>query len=194
EVASDVDGALRMAEALARSRPIDQVVLLTDGNVPAEVDFDLPFALRLELVPPGGQNVGITAAHARRAGKDGWAVFAQVEGSRAAEVPCELLLLQDGEARFRERVHPRAGRGQRFVFPLRAAQQTQVELRLIADGFDALPADDRAWLVLSAGRPLRVAISGQLDYFTRALSAFDDVELVAEGAVGPPPDLLVTDA
>ena len=84
-VRSQTIDALRMSQALSRTVPIERVLLVSDGNVPAETDFELPFELVFEQVPPGGPNMGITSFNARRAGSEQWEVFVGVEGSTTAE-------------------------------------------------------------------------------------------------------------
>src|SRR5580693_274873 len=80
-VPSQTVDALRMAQALAHTVPIERVLMVTDGNVPSDADFELPFDLVYEQIPPGGPNMGITAFNARRSGIDQWEVFVGVEGS-----------------------------------------------------------------------------------------------------------------
>ena len=58
--------------------------MVTDGNVPADADFELPFDLVYQQIPPGGPNLGITAFNARRSAADQWEVFVGVEGSATA--------------------------------------------------------------------------------------------------------------
>src|SRR5258708_15417729 len=100
QVASRLEDALRMTQAMARTVPIETVVLYTDGNVPADVDFELPFQLNFQKLPPAGRNMGITALNARRTDAR-WDVFVRIEGSRNAEkkeeppISAGLLLLQN---------------------------------------------------------------------------------------------------
>src|SRR5579864_7014560 len=73
QVGSRLEDALRMAQAMARTVNIKTVVLYTDGNVPPEIDFELPFQLNFQKLPPAGRNIGITALNARR-GEERWDV------------------------------------------------------------------------------------------------------------------------
>jgi Ca-activated chloride channel homolog len=75
DVAGDVDEALRVAQALARSTPFESVVILTDGNLPGQSSFELPFQIELQKLPRGGPNAGIVALSARRGTSTDWDVF-----------------------------------------------------------------------------------------------------------------------
>src|SRR5439155_7817940 len=88
EVPSHLEDALRMTQALARTVPVETVVLLTDGNVPPDIDFELPFQLNYQRLPPAGANIGITALNARRATSH-WDVFARIEATKTARMSAE---------------------------------------------------------------------------------------------------------
>ncbi|MEQ9065440.1 MAG: hypothetical protein RLO18_01890, partial [Gimesia chilikensis] len=60
-----MEDALRMTQALSRTAPIKSVLFYSDGNFPQEIDFELPFELNYQLLPPAGVNVGITSMNAR---------------------------------------------------------------------------------------------------------------------------------
>ncbi|MFO1021160.1 MAG: BatA and WFA domain-containing protein [Planctomycetales bacterium] len=81
--ASKVEDALRIAQALSRTFPIEKVGLFTDGNIPAKIDFDLPFHLDYQKMSPAGANVGIAGINAVRRQSD-WEVFVRAESSRPA--------------------------------------------------------------------------------------------------------------
>src|SRR5579864_4728091 len=81
QVASRLEDALRMTQAMARTVPIETVVLYTDGNVPSQIDFELPFQLNYQQLPAAGRNIGITALNARRSDTS-WDVFARIEGTQ----------------------------------------------------------------------------------------------------------------
>lgn len=82
-VESNLLDGLRVAQALAQTRSVKKVMLLTDGNVPSSIPFDLPFSLSFQRLDPAGPNLGITQLNARRAGPTSWEVFARVESSYA---------------------------------------------------------------------------------------------------------------
>lgn len=52
ESTSQLEDAFRMSIALARTVPVETVVLFSDGNVPPEFDLELPF--RVSFQNPGG--------------------------------------------------------------------------------------------------------------------------------------------
>ena len=87
DVPSGIEDALRMAQAMSRTAPFGEVLLFSDGNIPAKAHFDLPFKLTYRRLPPGGPNVGIASLNATRAATGGWDVFVVVEGSEGAEEP-----------------------------------------------------------------------------------------------------------
>lgn len=84
-VESNLIDGLRVAQALAQTRSVKKVMLLTDGNVPPNIPFDLPFSLSYQRLDPAGPNLGITQLNARRAGPTSWEVFARVESSVSSE-------------------------------------------------------------------------------------------------------------
>ena len=53
DVASDLEQALRLVQALGRSEPFDEVLLFSDGNFPPRVNFDLSFKLNYQRLPTG---------------------------------------------------------------------------------------------------------------------------------------------
>ena len=79
--ASRLDEVLRMAEAYARTAPVQRVIVITDGNLQERVDFELPFRLEVQRVDQGGKNLGITEMSARRsetADASAWEIFVRV--------------------------------------------------------------------------------------------------------------------
>ena len=92
-VPSKVTDALRMAQALALSAKIETIVVLTDGNIPAQVDFELPFNVNYQRLPAGGANIGITSLNARRADAGVWDVFVRIEGSSAKRMAAKVELV-----------------------------------------------------------------------------------------------------
>jgi Ca-activated chloride channel homolog len=173
--------ALRMTQALAHTVPIERVLMVTDGNVPADADFELPFNLIYEQIPPGGANLGITAFNARRSGTDQWEVFVGIEGSRAAgEATGRLELLRDGKSVGTEPILLVAGRTKRVGFRIDAATSSSLEARLTTDGFDSLDSDNTAYLQLPKSRPVTVYVPTDLTAFRRAFRAQKGIELVDE--------------
>ena len=182
QVASRLEDALRMTQALARTVPIETAVLYTDGNVPAEIDFELPFQLNYQKMPSAGKNIGITALNARRSDTR-WDVFVRVEGtkdaSQADEAPTSagVTLLQNGKELANELISLAAGQSQRIVFPVETAGAGMLEVRLKPDGFDALASDNVAYLDLPGGRPLAVFCPPELESYRHALRGNKDVLL-----------------
>jgi Ca-activated chloride channel homolog len=201
DVASDLADALRMAEAAYRTTNINHVLLLTDGNVPPKVDFDLPFrSFRFQTVDKAGPNIGITALSARRAPGQGWRVFAKVEGTSGpgADIPATLELVQDGQSVASERIVLGEGNERRIMFPILTEARTSLELRLNPESFDSLPSDNIAFLELSPPRPLTVYVSPALDSYRHALRGLAGVSVYpvegGENDAGPARyDLMITD-
>jgi len=182
QVSSRLEDALRLTQALARTVPIETAVLYTDGNVPPEVDFELPFQLNYQQVPPAGKNIGITALNARRSDTR-WDVFVRVEGTKPApgadDAPTSatVTLLQNGKELANEMISLAGGQSQRIVFPVETAGAGMLEVRLEPQGFDALASDNVAYLDLPVGRPLAVFCPPELETFRRALQGNKEVVL-----------------
>jgi hypothetical protein len=194
-VRSQTIDALRMSQALSRTVPIERVLLVSDGNVPAETDFELPFELVFEQVPPGGPNMGITSFNARRASGEQWEVFVSVEGSATAESTGKLELFRDGSLVGSEPVLLVPGRTKRLVFRLETGTAAALEARLTPDGFDSLALDNIAYLQIPKGRPLSVYAPSTLAAFRRALQVQKGIDLVDETKALPGTsfDLIVSD-
>lgn len=175
-VASRLEDALRMTQALARTKPIETVVLYTDGNVPADIDFELPFQLNYQKLPPAGQNIGITAINARRSGER-WDVFVRVDGSKEAQMTAGVQLLKNGQPVDDEVLSLEPGQSQRIVFHVDADGPASLEVRLKPDGFDSLASDNTVYLDLPVGRPLAVYCPPDLTSFRHALHGLKDVNL-----------------
>ncbi|MDZ4684980.1 MAG: BatA and WFA domain-containing protein [Planctomycetaceae bacterium] len=205
-VPSRLEDGLRMAQALARTADVQNVVFLSDGNVPATIEFQLPFRLNYQKLPPAGPNVGITDFNARRT-KSGWDVFARMEGSGAkladaAETTeedsglVEVELLQNGEPLKRESVGITAGQVSRVSFPIETETAASLELRIKPDRFDSLASDNTAYLELPAPRNLQVYCSDELASYRHALDVTEGIDLFPkEGAAEPElVDLKFTDS
>jgi hypothetical protein len=73
------------------------VVLISDGNVPSAIEFELPYKLNFQKLDPGGANIGIVEFNARKS-RLGWEVFARIEGTkRADDAPPRPAAADDGE-------------------------------------------------------------------------------------------------
>ena len=176
DLPAQLDDVLRMAAAYTTSFPIREVILLTDGNLPESVEFELPFSLQVKRLQVQGANLGITEMTARRDGKDGWELFIRITGASEDLQTAELQLYQNGEQIFTERISAAAGDGERLVFPIETDTLALVEARLIPAGEDVLETDNRCWLTLPATRSLQVLTLGQLTTWQRAVNVLDGVE------------------
>jgi hypothetical protein len=177
DVASDLEQALRLVQALGRSEPFDEVLLFSDGNFPPRVNFDLSFKLNYQRLSPAGPNLGITALSAQRAVTGGWDVFVQIEGSADAEGNAAVELFQDGNSIANERITVARGRAQRMVFQTKGDRAAALRVQLTPDGFDSLAADNAAYLDLPESRPLRVFVPKSLFSYRRALLGIQGIQL-----------------
>ena len=177
DVASDLEQALRLVQALGRSESFDEVLLFSDGNFPPRVNFDLSFKLNYQRLSPAGPNLGITALSAQRAVKGGWDVFVQIEGSADAEGNASVELFEGGNSIANERVTIARGRAQRMMFQTKGDHATSLRIQLAPDGFDSLTADNTAFLDLPESRPLRVFVPKSLVSYRLALQGVQGLQL-----------------
>lgn len=220
QVPSQYEDALRMTQALSRTKTIKTVVIYTDGNIPHEIDFELPFELNFQKLPAGGTNIGVTAFNARRARGSSWDVFVRIEGTQVQEgkpqrrenaattqapaattsqrgqAGASVELLQDGQVVAQEFVLLENGASQRLVFGIETEGASSLEVRLKPEGFDSLAIDNAAFLNLPAGRPLATYCHLELGSYRRALKPHEKVVVYPEAEGGDSPssfDLLITD-
>ena len=189
-VPSNIEDALRMAEALNRTTPLEEVVLYTDGNIPPPTQFDLPYRIRYERLEPAGPNIGITELNARRNGRDLWSVFVRVEGS-GEEPRGAILRIMEGDTVIGEKILTvSAGLPERLVFSVEGDRLTTIRAQLDPDGFDAMASDNTAYLELPRLRPVVVYARPGLSAFRHALGTIPDVLLLpAESdSTAPPPE------
>lgn len=177
DLPADVEEPLRMADALARNRGCPAVLLLSDGNFPADASFDLPFELVYDRLPPAGPNLGITAFNARRTRTGSWNVFVRVECTPDTDYTATITL-HDGDAELAsEDVVLAAERAQRLVFTVDGDRPLRLTARIDADRFDALAADDQAYLDLPPLRPLSVFLAPELVTYRQALAGHRDLAI-----------------
>lgn len=193
-VSSRLEDGLRMAQALARTEPVKSVVLISDGNMPPTVDFELPFKLNYQRLPAAGPNVGITDFNARRT-KSGWDVFVRLDGSGSpSEDPAalppsrlvEVALVYGGEVIQRESVGVAPGETARLTFPVETTDAAELELRITPDGFDSLVTDNVAYLDLPEPRALTVFCPPELASYRQALTALADVDVYPRDGANTP--------
>jgi Ca-activated chloride channel homolog len=177
DVPSQLEDAFRLTQALAKTVPVESVVLFSDGNIPDKVRFALPFRVNYQQLPAAGPNAGITAFNARLTSSQDWDVFLRVEAS--ADFSGQIVLLQDGQQIGEQPFSLGIGESQRIVFRVTSEISTALEARLIRGNaeFDSLAADNVVWLDLPPARPLRVYAAPLLSSFRRALAATPGVDL-----------------
>jgi len=192
DVRSDIEDAMRMTQALARSVAFKEVILLSDGNFPSRAHFQLSFDLNYQRVPKAGPNFGVTSLNARRWAEGDWDVFALIEGSAEAEGSVSVQVTRDGVPLGTEEALLTAGGEQRIMFRVSGERACELEVRLIPEGADSLASDNVAYLNLPALRPLQIFVSPNLDAYAHALRALEGVLVETEPEAGAY-DLVVTD-
>ena len=177
DLASQIEEGLRMTQALSRTVPIETVIMISDGNVPDRIDFDLPFELQFQRLGEPVANVGITALAAHRSEFETWHVFVDVMASVASPSAARVQLMHGNEQIADDYIHLEAGQSKRLLFQVATETATQLEVQLQPDGNDALSADNRAYLRLPPGRPLAIYCSQSLAAFRHALRALPGIDL-----------------
>ena len=189
-----VDG-FRLTQALSRGNSIETAILMSDGNVPQDIEFELPFKLNFQKLKPGGTNVGIVDFNARRS-RNGWEVFARIEGAPGTKMQAEYELLQNGQKIKTELISIEGPRvvpekavevdsekkvdqpaGERLMFKISTDTAAMLELRLKPDGFDALDVDNYAYLSLPRPRQLEVYCPEEMKSFRNALAIVPGLNL-----------------
>lgn len=192
--ASRLEEVLRMADAYSKMARIQRVIVVTDGNLPDEVDFDLPFDVQFERVDEGGSNLGITEFNARRSGPESWDVFVRVSGSTIDSGYGKLTLTMDGTVIGREDVVASAEDSERIVFTVETSKPVLLKATLETEKFDSLDLDNSVWLSLPKPRPLNVRVSGKLHSWQHALSVLKEIDVdAAKDATRPEYDVIVSD-
>ncbi len=181
DVPGSVEDALRLAQALSRTTPLDETLVLSDGNFPAQTNFDLSFKLNFQRLPPGGPNLGIVACNARRPpAENRWEIFVEVAGSPNAHDGAQIELSDDHAVLATERIAATTTGGKpsaRLTFRVNGNQPMNLRVRLVPDGFDSLAADNTVFLALPAIRPLTVYAAPTLGSWRHALRALDGISL-----------------
>jgi hypothetical protein len=196
DVPSDIEDALRMAQAMGRTASFEEALLISDGNFPDRANFDLSFKLNYQRLTPAGANIGITALNARRSLSGMWDVFAQIEASADSDVSAMVEVEQDGAAIAKDPVRISKGKSQRMVFRVSGEKASAISVRLVPDDFDSLASDNIAFLDLPAARSLWVYAAPTLPAFRHSLAAIGGIFLHPEDGGGNRSDsydLLVTD-
>ncbi len=196
DMPGQLDDVLRMAAAYTRTFDIENVIVMTDGNLPDQVDFELPFALDIRRLEAGGPNIGITEMSARRSGTDEWEVFIRAAGSTEDLRGGEIQLYENGQQTAAQSIEVASDESQRMVFPVASDQLRFLEARLVPAGFDSLAIDNSVWLTLPEVRALKAWASPSLSSWHHALRVLSQVEVETTGAtpVAPEYDLIVSDS
>ena len=177
DVSSDLEQALRLVQAIGRSEPFDDVFLFSDGNFPGRVNFDLPFKLDYQRLPPAGPNLGITALNAERAVTGGWDVFVEIDGSPDAEGNASVELFENGNSIAKQTVTVARDRAQRMVFQVSGDHPMSLRVQLTPESFDSLASDNTAYLDLPESRPLRVFVPKSLVTYRLAMQGIQNIQL-----------------
>lgn len=178
DVPGQADDALRLTQALNQVTPFDRVLLLTDGNLPSRANFDLPFLLDLQKLPPAGANAGITVCQARRSPGGEWEVFVQLAATDPAPAQTGSLVLRAGDREIaRESVTFAAGGAPRLSFKVGGVGGDLLAVQLEMPAFDSLASDNRAWLSLPPTRPIEVFVPEKLGGFRHALASMEGVRV-----------------
>ena len=178
DVPGDLEEALRLAQALARTAQFDRIWLISDGNFPARTNFELSFQIEFQRLAPAGANFGITTLNARRALAGQWDVFVQLAGSADAESTSGTVELRQGDAVIgSEKVSLVKGSAPRLSFRVGGAESVTLQARYVPGDFDSLASDNTAWLTLPAVRPISVYVPATLTAFRHALGTMEGVNI-----------------
>lgn len=190
DVPGELEEALQLTQAVARTSPFSRALVVTDGNIPARTSFELPFELTLQKLPKGGANAGVTACQARRNSAGDWELFVQLACTDPAPSNTATLTLFAGTQEIaKEQVNLVAGGAPRLSFKLAGEQGTAgnlIHAVLAPTGFDSLSSDNEAWLSLPATRPLDVFVPENLAPFRQALGGLDGLRLFPQKDVPSP--------
>jgi hypothetical protein len=120
----------------------------------------------------------------------------QIAGSANAESTTGTLeLRQQDKVLSKEDLSLTRGSSPRLSFDLAGGLGALLEARLRLNDFDALAADNSAWLTLPDARPLSVFVPESLAGFRHALSALKDVNVYPDSSTNTPAafDLVISD-
>ncbi|MCB1096544.1 MAG: BatA and WFA domain-containing protein [Verrucomicrobiae bacterium] len=158
DVTSNLEDGLRMAEAVRRSETFETLILYSDGNFPEQAFLDLQFDIDFRKLDTGGPNIGITACSARRADSESWDLFVELRNSAnaAANATLTITAADDTQTLASKIVSINPNEPRRLIFRIDGRNATLLQLKLDADGFDALSTDNLAYLRLLQNRPLNV--------------------------------------
>ncbi|MEZ6049093.1 MAG: VWA domain-containing protein [Planctomycetaceae bacterium] len=184
DLPSELDEGLRMIQAMARTAPVEEVILFSDGNFPEEIDFELPCAINYQQLPVVKSNLAITSFNAQRASETSWDLFARIEASQAT-IGADLKLLRDGEVIDSSSIIVGEETPHRFGVTTEVSDESQFELQLIPKQHDALAADNRAFLTIPRTRPLRIFVDPELTAYRHVLNSLERIEIYPAPGTDP---------
>lgn len=196
DVPGKLEDALRLSEAMSRLTDIKTVYLFSDGNLPGEVDFDLPFSVNFQKLPEAASNIGITECNAKRISDEGWELFVRVEGNSEVPVSAKVEVFSKGESVAQETVVVSRELPQRVNFRLNVDIESAFQIRLVPGTKDSLEIDNTASIQIPKIRKMQVFVTEELASFRHALEAIPGLVLHSEkdDATHPPEfDLMFTD-
>ena len=198
EVPSQIDHAFRMARALSRGVSFDEVMLLSDGNLPGRASMDLPFKVNYQQLAAAGANIGITTCSARRDRDEGWEIFVEVGASAGADYGGALTMTSAGqkEPLASELVTTKPGQAARLLLSVSGYEEQELTFTLTPNAaVDAVESDNVAYLRLPALRALQVYVPETLSSFRHALASIDNLEVYPNQRNLPPGqfDLVIAD-
>lgn len=185
DVPSKLDDGLRMAQAMARTARIERVLFVSDGNVPPQIDFELPYRLSFDQIVTKGNNLGITEFNARRNGSR-WNVFVRIDGSESASGLCDVLLTDGPEIIGRKTVTISPGVSERIEFEIDGTRPASLEATLVRQEPDSLAVDNTARLELAQQRPLVVYCPSALATYRQVLAILPTLVIVPTAGALPP--------
>ena len=192
DVPSDLEEAMQVVQALLRQAAFDEVVVISDGNVPPRVDAELSFDINYQLVGEDVPNIGVCALNARSTEAGQWDVFAVLSGSGERPAACRIEVEREKQIIAEEDVVLTPGTPERLMFRVEGSDASLLTFRLRVDGFDALSADNVAYLPLPRQRRVAAYVSESLPAFRHALAAMAGVRLLTSADSGA--DLAVVDS
>src|SRR6266545_1367580 len=156
---SDLAPALTLAAALSSREADSEVAIVSDGNVKIPPDIKMPATVRYFPIGPGRENVGVSAMSLQSSAA-GQTLFVQATNYGPSPAARRLDVYLDGTLFNAYNLALDPGRDQSIVVDVPAQVRT-ADARLVDDSkTDALPADDRAWAVSTAGEGTTIRVIG----------------------------------
>lgn len=170
DVPSQLDDALRQVQAVASTHSIEQVLFITDGNLPDQTDVELNYDVNIEQLPVAGPNLGITGVQAQRV-NDHWDIQVHLQSSAGANLTGVLEVSHGGAFITTKTITAPNGSDQSVHFSLSTATSGRIAIQWKPNQFDSLEADNVAWVELPVPRPLAVSIPPAQSSILSAISA-----------------------